>query len=211
MYPITLKLRGRRALVVGGGEVARRKVEALLEAGAHVKAVAPQFCDSLAEMAIDELIECRRRRYREDDLDGVWLVIGATDDPAANAQVAADAEARGLLVNIVDQPELCSFLVPATVRRGSLVIAVSTGGSSPALARRIRLTLEQQFGPEYGALADLLGELRPQVMARIPDQSQRQAVWEQILDSAALRLLAEGRPEEARQVVEGIVRRWTPE
>ncbi len=205
MYPISLHVTGRQALVVGGGEVARRKVGALLAAGAQVRVVAPELCPGLAELAHTGRVGWHRGRYETADLDGVWLVIGATDDPDVNAQVAAEAEARGLLVNIVDQPDLCNFTVPAVLQRGGLTIAVSTGGSSPALARRLREELEERYGPAYGVLSDLLGELRPRVRESIPEQQGRQALWEAILDSAALELIADGRTEDARRLVEQLV------
>jgi precorrin-2 dehydrogenase/sirohydrochlorin ferrochelatase len=205
MYPVTLDVRGRLCVVVGGGNVAARKVESLLEAGARVRLVAPELCAALEGLAADGTIEHRKRPYAPEDLDGAFLAISATDDRATNEQVSRDATARGLLVNVVDVPELCTFQVPASIRRGSLLITISTGGKSPALSRRIREQLDATFGEEYAAFLDLLGELRRHVMNSIASQSERQRVWEAILDSDAVALIREGRADEARRLMAGIV------
>ena len=205
MYPVTLNLSGRLCVVVGGGNVAARKVSSLLDAGARVRVVSPELCQPLEELAQADRIEHRERAYRSDDLDGAVLVISATDDRETNERVSADARERGLLVNVVDVPELCTFQVPAGVRRGSLLITVSTGGKSPALSRRIRERLQETFREEYAAFLDLLGELRPQVKERIASQSRRQQVWEAILDSEALALVREGKADRARRLVAEII------
>ncbi|MFQ6132372.1 MAG: bifunctional precorrin-2 dehydrogenase/sirohydrochlorin ferrochelatase [Armatimonadota bacterium] len=207
MYPITLKVRGQKAVVVGGGPVAERKAAALVEAGAKVTVVAPEVCPALERRISGGECQHRWGNYEAHDLEGALLVIGATGDAEVNAQVAADARAAGILVNIVDQPHLCTFFVPASVCRGDLTIAVSTAGKSPALARKLREELEALYGPGYAAFLNLLGDLRPQVRARIEDQQARRAVWEDILASDALGLMAEGEPEQARQVAEKIIRR----
>lgn len=207
MYPITLKVRGEKAVVVGGGAVAERKAAGLLAAGAKVKVVAPEVCPALQRRIAAGECQHRWGNYEARDLEGALLAIGATDDAEVNAQLARDARARGILVNIVDQPHLCTFFVPARVSRGNLTISISTAGKSPALARKLRQELEERYGSEYAAFVDLLGDLRPQVMARVQDPAQRQAVWAEIMASEALSLMAEGKAEQARQVAQDIVQR----
>ncbi len=196
-YPVSLDLKGRRCVVVGGGAVAERKAEALVEFGAAVLVASPSLTSRLTELASGGQIEHIDSGYREELLNGAFLVIGATDDRETNRRISCDAQRRGILVNIVDDPELCTFFVPACIRRGDLVIGVSTSGKSPAMARRLREELEGQYGPEYGRLADLLGELRDEVKAKYPDPGERRRAFRRILDSDALRLLAEGRPDKA--------------
>lgn len=165
-YPLFALIEDRPCLVVGGGAVGERKVQDLLGAGARVTVVSQTLTPRLAELAAQG-----RLRFIQDDfsppyLDGMWLVVGATDDQQVNREISVAAQARHLLVNIVDAPELCTFIVPAQVRRGSLTIAVSTGGASPALARQVREELEERFGPEYGRYLRLLQGVRNRVLAR---------------------------------------------
>jgi precorrin-2 dehydrogenase/sirohydrochlorin ferrochelatase len=196
-YPVNLNLKNRRCLVVGGGAVAERKVETLLEFGAAVVVVAPVLTPQLRDLADGGSIEYVPGTYELSALDDAFLAVAATDDRETNRAVSEDAQRRGILVNVVDDPDLCTFFVPAVVRRGDLVISVSTSGKSPAMARRIREQLEAQFVPEYGELADLLGELREEVKARYPDQADRNRAFVRILDSDALDLLRQGKREEA--------------
>ncbi len=196
-YPINLNLNGRTCVVVGGGAVAERKVESLREYGAAVRVVSPAVTPRLAELASDGLIEHVESEYQPRHLDGAFLVIGATDDRETNRRISSDARDRAVLVNIVDDPELCTFFVPASVRRGDLIISVSTSGKSPAMARRLREEIETCYGPEYGLLADLLGSLRAEIKARYDDPAERTRAYNRILDSDALSLLAEGRRDEA--------------
>lgn len=184
-YPINLVgLANRLCLVVGGGTVAFRKVAGLLAAGAIPVVVAPEIVGELAALAERGAIRLAQRPCDMADLDGAFLVIAATDDPALNRAISEEARARGALVNVVDVPDESNFIVPAVVRRGEMNVAVSTGGASPALARRLREQLEAQFGPEYEQLVDLLAELRPEIMARYEPGKPR-------LD-AALRLVDAG-------------------
>jgi precorrin-2 dehydrogenase/sirohydrochlorin ferrochelatase len=162
-YPVFLDLAGRPALVVGGGAVALRKARALAEAGARVRVVAPSL---RPEFAADGRFECVAAPYDRRHLEGARVVVAATDDEATNARVAADGRAAGALVNVVDRPALCDFIVPAQVRRGDLRVAISTGGASPMLARRLRERLEREFGPEYGTYLAVMREMRAEVLAR---------------------------------------------
>jgi precorrin-2 dehydrogenase/sirohydrochlorin ferrochelatase len=199
-----LDLRGRRCVVVGGGTVARRKVEGLLEAGARVDVVAPEVSEMPSGVVVIQ------RSFLPQDLDGALLAIAATDRPEVNAVVAREAEARGVLVNVVDAPEQCTFILPAVVRRGALQIAVSTGGASPTFARQLRQEFEAQFGPEYGELVELLGALRRAWEAPLRDaglaQHARRALWESVLALPLLSLLQAGRHEQARALAEAEIR-----
>lgn len=205
-YPITLvDLANTPCVVIGGGEVAARKVSALREAGARPVVISPALCDSLRRLVDADKIDVVGRSYRTGDLAGARLVIGATDDPATNELVWSEAQAVGCLVNIVDDPTRCTFHVPAVVRRGALTLSISTGGNSPLLARRIRETLEQQFDPVYERYLDLLGKLRSQIREQVADPGQRKALWKSLLDSDILDLLRAGQVEAGRQRAEEIV------
>ena len=182
-YPMMVDLTGRRCLVVGGGRVAERKVALLLDCGAGVEVVSPATTPKLAALASAGAIRLVRRAARSDDLAGAFLVFVATDDPEINRAVAAEAREAGGLVNVADAPEACSFLVPSAVRRGDLTIAISTGGGSPALAKRLRQRLEETIGPEYEAFLAALRELRAQAREAVRDPSERQAIYRRALDS----------------------------
>ena len=149
-YPILLNIQDKKCLVVGGGNVAWRKVCSLKDAGARVTVVSPEFCP---EMGKETGIERIQQKYEEGFLDGVLVVVASTDDEEVNKKVYYDAVKRGILVNVVDRPEFCSFIVPATILRGDLSISISTHEASPSLARNIRESLEKQFGDEYGEFA----------------------------------------------------------
>ncbi len=204
-YPAVLDLRGRNCLVVGGGTVAERKVESLLECGARVKVVTREATSGLAELARSGSIEFDLRDYASDDLLGIFLVIAATDEPAVQARIGSEAKERGLLVNVVDDPANCTFIVPAVARRGELSIAVSTGGRSPALAARIREKLEALFGPEYEEWVDLLGQLRATLAVRFPDPEERKAAWYRVVDSNCLELIRRGERDLMQKQLDDLV------
>jgi siroheme synthase-like protein len=188
-YPITLNLKNRRCVVVGGGAVAQRKVGELLMAEARVVVVAPEVTADLRQLATDNRLEWRVRVVEADDMAGASLVIAAINDSAANARVWKAAQAHGALVNAVDDPPNRDFITPAIVRRPDVTIAISTGGKSPALAAHLRRRLEGVVGPEYGLLAGLLGSLWERVMAELPDPAQRAAFWQSLVDSDLLDML----------------------
>jgi precorrin-2 dehydrogenase/sirohydrochlorin ferrochelatase len=201
-FPVTLCLANRPCLVVGGGRVATRKVRSLLDAGARVRVVAPDVEEELRELAARGVIAYEARPVSLDDLGGAFLVVSAADDPAANELIGRAALAAGLLVNVVDQPALCNFFVPATVHRGSLSVAVSTSGSSPLLARRLREKLENVVGPEYGALAELLGRVRQEFTVRCPDAATRAHAWDTLGLAPILALLGADQAEAAAALVQ---------
>lgn len=202
-YPITLVEPELHAIVIGGGAVAARKVRSLLDAGARVTVIAPQLDVELEELARAERIAAIRRAYQTGDLRDARLVIAATDDAQVNQAVYAEARARGILINVVDDPVHCTFHVPALVRRGNITIAISTGGASPALAKHLRAQIEKLIGSEYVQLATLLAELRPRVQARVA-REHREALWHALIDTL-LPLLREGRAEEARACTENLI------
>jgi precorrin-2 dehydrogenase/sirohydrochlorin ferrochelatase len=166
MFPMFLKLEGRRSLVVGAGAVAEGKIRSLLESGASVQVVAPRAVSQVQKWACEGTIGWNARCFQPHDLDGAFLVIAATSSPEVNAQVFNGAREKKVLCNSVDDPEHCDFYYPAVVNRGDLQIAISTNGRSPALAQRLRQELEEQFGPEYEAWVKELGEAREELTAQ---------------------------------------------
>jgi len=179
-YMACLDLRGRSALVVGGGRVALEKVDGLLAANAVVTVVAPQIVVELESRRI----EIVRREYRTDDLDGRFLVIAATPTSSVNRRVFRDADARSLLCNVVDVPELCSFILPAVHREGPIAVAVSTGGASPALAQRLRDEIAAIVRPEHAVLAEQLRELRPWARSHLPTYEARRDYFAALVEEA---------------------------
>lgn len=201
-YPILLNIQDKKCLVVGGGNVAWRKVCSLKDAGARVTVVSPEFCP---EMEKEPGIERIRQKYEEGFLNGVLVVIASTDDEEVNKKVYYDAVKMGIPVNVVDRPEFCSFIVPATIMRGDLSISISTGGASPALARNIRESLEKQFGDEYGEFAKLLSETRRKVLSEISDESIRRDILQCIAGLDMLEIVKQKGIAEARKKILGII------
>jgi precorrin-2 dehydrogenase len=178
-YMACLDLEGRSCLVVGGGRIGLEKTRGLLECGALVTVVAPEIAPELLELGV----ECLARRYRAADLDGRFLVVAATSIRSLNQRVYEEAEARSLLCNVVDVPDLCSFILPAVHRQDPIAIAVSTGGASPALAQRIRDEIAGVIGPEYAQLAERLRELRPWAKAHLPTYEERRRFFADLVSS----------------------------
>ena len=204
-YPISLVHLDRvRSIVVGGGKIAARKVTGLLAAGARVVVISPVLCDRLEDVVASGDIEVTRRAYRPGDLQGAFLVIAATNDPATNEHVWEEAQQRGILINVVDDRAHCAFIAPAVVRRGALAVAISTSGRCPAFSRHLRERLESEFGPAYEPFLDLLGELRERVLDVLPFD-RRNAVWDQVFRSDVLDLLASGDEAAARRRTEEIL------
>ncbi len=197
--PLHINLRGQDCLVVGGGALALRKIELLLRAGAAVSVVAKACCEEVQGLAEGGSVQLTERGYRSADADGRRLVIAATNDAAINAQVYADCEARAILVNTVDAPQLCSAIFPAIVDRGSVQVSVSTGGRSPTLARIVRGWIEARLPSRLGALADFAAERRERVAAALPELGRRKAFWEQILKGPVAERLMAGEPARAER------------
>lgn len=197
LFPLFADLSGRHVLVVGGGAVAARKTLALLEADARVTVGAPTFDAALRTLAAEGRIALRPGRFEPGWLDAAWLVVAATDDRTVNAAVRDAATARRLWVNVVDDPELSAFQVPAVVDRSPLVIAISSGGAAPVLARRVRERLEAMFDPSLGALASLAGRRREAIRKAFPDMPARRAFYDALWDGEVASLLREGRHADA--------------
>jgi precorrin-2 dehydrogenase / sirohydrochlorin ferrochelatase len=181
-YIACLKLSGRRCVVVGGGEIGLEKVEGLLFCGGDVVLVAPEAVAELAQLADEGSIRWERREYEQSDLDGTFVVIASTDSTETNIRVSEDAERRALLVNVVDVPPLCNFILPAIVRTGPLAIAISTAGASPALAKRMKREISELFGDEYAQLAILLNDARGWAKGTLPTYQDRKAFFEGIVN-----------------------------
>jgi siroheme synthase-like protein len=181
-YIACLRLKGRRALVVGGGEVGLEKVEGLLACDADVTLVAPRARPELEQLATEGSITWEPRAYEPADLDGCLIAIAATDDTDVNIDVFNDAEARAMLVNVVDVPPLCNFILPAIVRTGPLAVAISTAGASPALAKRMKREISELFGEPYATLAVLLNDARGWAKATLPTYQDRKRFFEEIVN-----------------------------
>jgi precorrin-2 dehydrogenase/sirohydrochlorin ferrochelatase len=191
-YPAILDIAGRGALVVGAGRVGEGKIENLVAAGARVKVVSLTATDRVRRWADDGAIELELRPYESADLEGRFLVIAATEDNDTNVRVFEDAERRQMLCNVVDVTHLCNFILPSIVRHGDLAIAVSTGGASPALARRIRLSIGECYGDEYAVALQLLGSLREELKAAYPAPDDRKIVFERMVYSELMDLVRAG-------------------
>lgn len=183
-YPLSLRVTGRKCVVIGGGEVAERKVAGLVEQGAQVRVISPVITPGLRRLAEGGKIQVEDREYRRGDLKGALLAIAATDDVEVNREVAREGEEKKVLVNVVDSPELSGFIVPSLVQRGELMVAISTSGHSPALARKIRSELESYFSPEYALLPSLLAEVRQELKRE--GKEVENETWQEILNIPAL-------------------------
>ncbi len=204
-YPVYLDLRGRRCVVVGGGLVAERKVNSLLEAEAKVVVISPRLTPGLQALVAGGRIAWTERTYRSGDLAGAFLAVGAAGERSVNRRVWQEATRRGVLVNVVDDPSHCDFIMPSVVRRGDLIVAVSTGGRAPALAVRLRQWLEGVLGWEYARFLEMAGGVRAQMAARYPDPGERRQMWYRLVDSDVLGLLRRGDEEAAWRRVEEII------
>jgi precorrin-2 dehydrogenase/sirohydrochlorin ferrochelatase len=202
-YIVCLNLTGRRCLVVGAGPVALEKIGGLLTCDASVTVVAPRGIDAIEELARDGTIRWHKRAYESGDLNEALLVIAATSDTKLNTRVYGDAEARSMLVNVVDVPQLCNFILPAITRTGPLAIAVSTAGASPALAKRMKREIAEQFGPHHARLAEILNELRPWARAALPTYQARKEFFEGIVEGTPdpVTLLAAGEETDLRKLI----------
>lgn len=201
-FPVFLNLKGRRCLVVGGGEVAANKLQGLLEAEAEATLVAPEATAEIAALEEQGRISRQIREFIPEDLAGCALVIAATDDEQTNRRVAEAATARNIPVNVVDNPQLCDFIMPSVVDRRPVQVAVSTGGASPVLARLLRARLETLIPAAYGRLATLLRDFRGRVKARIPQATERRRFWEDIAQGPVAEMVFAGQDEAAARALE---------
>jgi len=201
-YPVNLDVQGRDCLVVGGGAVGERKVKTLLECGAKVTVIAPLATDTLHDLASDERICLKLRAYQPSDPDGHFLVIGATGDEAVNQQISEDASKGGILCNIADCPKACTFVLPAIVSQGDLVIAISTSNKSPAVAKRIRQVLEKEFGPEYATLLKVMGAIRERLLAEARSPESHKQKFERLFDEGLLEMIRDKRTQEVSALLQ---------
>jgi siroheme synthase-like protein len=211
-YIACLRLTGRRCVVVGGGEIGLEKVEGLLACDGRVVLIAPDAVDELRSLAAEGSIDWIRRDYEAGDLEGTFIVIAATDDTAVNIRVFEDAERRAMLVNVVDVPPLCNFILPAIVRTGPLAIAISTAGASPALAKRIKAEIAEAYGEPYARLAVLLNEARGWAKGTLPTYQDRKAFFEGIVNGEPdpVELLRGGDEAGVRALIEAAQREHAP-
>jgi precorrin-2 dehydrogenase / sirohydrochlorin ferrochelatase len=211
-YIACLKLTGRRCLVVGGGDIGLEKVEGLLACDAKVVLVAPDATEPLRELAAEGSIEWVRREYQPSDLERTFIAIAATNDTDVNIRVYEDAERRAMLVNIVDVPPLCNFILPAIVRTGPLAIAISTAGASPALAKRIKRQIADEYGEPYARLAVLLNEARGWAKGTLPTYQDRKEFFEGIVngDPDPVALLRSGDEAGVRELIAAAQRAHAP-
>lgn len=207
-FPAFLDLRNQKCVVIGGGRVAQRKIGALWQAKADLTVISPHFTDDFERWLAKRPIEVVQRCYQPGDLQGAFLAIAATDEEATNQMVAEEAQRRGVLLNVVDKPDSCTFITPATVRRGPLHLAISTSGTSPMMAKKIRQQLEEQFSPAYGRFLRLLDEVRPKVLQDIPDADRRRELFDRLTQPRVLDWIKRGRTEKAKRWMDETIREF---
>jgi precorrin-2 dehydrogenase / sirohydrochlorin ferrochelatase len=204
-YPVNLDIGGRRCLVVGGGRVGARKVDTLVQCGAAVTVVSPEASPAVKHLADQKAIILKQRPYRSSDVEGMFLVIGATDNETLNHRINADAEQLNLLCNIADRPEICNFILPAIVSRGDFVMAISTAGKSPAFAKHIRKRLETQFGPEYGLVLELMGAIRNKLLADAHEPEVHKPLFERLIAGDLLALVKDRKIDRIDQLLKRVL------
>jgi len=204
-YPLSLNLENKRCLVVGAGEVANRKVARLLDCGALVTVIAPELTAGLKALVEKKKITVKHRRVNLSDLSRAFLVISATSDRKINTLISAYCRRKGILVNVVDAPNECNFILPSILKKGDLSIAISTNGVSPALAKKIRQELEQKFGVEYMKLLRMLKAIRPEALRRIKDPQLRKAFFQKAIQADMLKLLKQNKEGRARLKLKAIL------
>ncbi len=208
LYPVYIDLTDKKCLVIGGGKVAERKIYHLLDYGCSILVVSPQAENSIEKWAHRKFIQWYPREFQDQDITDCFMVFVATDDCQINEKVSRLCREKGIMVNAVDDPPNCDFYVPSIVRQNSLVLAISTGGKSPAFARRLRSELEQVITPAYGEFVDMLGEQRELVKGHIKDIEIRKKIFEELVYSDILDLLKVGEKEKAREKVKKCMSYW---
>lgn len=202
-YIACLKLKGRKSVVVGAGEIGLEKIEGLLACDGDVTVIAPEAEPEVQKLAQEGTIVWEQRAYESTDVEGAFMIIAATNDTDVNVQVFNDGEARGMLVNVVDVPPLCNFILPAITRSGPIAIAISTAGASPALAKRMKREIAEAFGEPYADLAVILNDARGWAKGMLPTYNERKDFFEGIVngDPDPIELLKEGRVDEVHELV----------
>jgi precorrin-2 dehydrogenase/sirohydrochlorin ferrochelatase len=198
-YPAYLDLHGRPCLLIGGGQVAERKAATLLRAGASVTVISPRLTPKLRQLSESGTVAWREKEFEEGDLEGFLLVFAASDSAGVNRDAARACRGRNVLVNVAAPPEESTFIVPSIVERGDLLLAVSTCGSSPALAKKLREELESRYGPEYDQFLRILSELRRRIQTEIPDEKERKRIYRTVIDADVVELLRQGKGEAVKE------------
>jgi precorrin-2 dehydrogenase/sirohydrochlorin ferrochelatase len=204
-YPIYLDVQNRHCLVVGGGSVGARKISTLLDCGASVTVVSPRISAKLNELAKKTTLIIKKRPFQFSDLKDKFLVIGATDNQELNQQIHAEAERLGILCNIADRPEACNFILPSIVKKGDLVIAISTSGSSPAFAKKLRKDFEKQFGNEYAAFLELMGAIRKKLLAKNHKPEVHKPLFEQLINRGLVEMIKDRRNKDINLLLHEIL------
>ena len=204
-YPVFLDIQNRPCLVVGGGAVGLRKVKTLLACGAVVTVVSPEADHRLLALSRKGALSLRKRPYKNGDLKGMFLVIGATNNRELNLRIKQEAEEAGLLCNIADLPEACHFILPSIVQRGALTVAISTSGKSPAFAKKLRRDLEKKFGPEVEVFLDLMGAVRAKLLKQQHEAEAHRLIFERLVAGDLLSLVAENRIKEINALLYDIL------
>lgn len=208
-YPIYIDIEDRSVIIIGGGNVCARKAETMMKYGARVTVISPDFTDEIEKWAAEGCLQLRRKHYETADIEGANMVIASTDDQTVNEKIAADCRERRIPVNVVDVTPLCEFIVPAIIETGSIQIAISTGGRSPALARTLKEDLQRTVGPEYAEINEVLGSLRDgaKAAASLPTDMDRKRFFDGIIAAGVLPMLRDGRRREAYAAIAGACER----
>jgi siroheme synthase-like protein len=200
-----LDVKGRKCVVVGGGQVAERKVKPLLDYEAEVRIISPEITEYLCELVEKGALEHLARSFESGDLRDTFLAIAATDDRDTNLKVSEEASRRGILVNVVDEPGLCTFFVPSVLRRGDFQVGVTTSGKAPILSRKVREDLEGQFGPEYGTYTAVLGAIRERLKSKVAEPELRSRLLEEALEIGLLESVKQGKEVSVPEVVDSLL------
>jgi len=204
-YPINLDINARNCLVVGGGGVASRKVKSLLDCGAIVTVVSPEFSRELENLAEHPNLFLVHRSYQASDLQGQFLVIGATDDMGLNRRISSDAQNRQMLCNIADVPDACNFILPAVIRQGDLVLTISTSGKSPAFAKHLRRNLQDTYGVEYARFLQLMGGIRKRLLAQEHAPEAHKHLFLQLIENNLVELIRQNDAPAINRILQDIL------
>ena len=204
-YPIFLDVKHRRCLVVGGGSVGARKVMTLLDCGASVTVVSPRISEKLAALAKNDSLIVEKRPFKFSDLKDKFLVIGATDNQELNQQIHAESERLDILCNIADQPEACNFILPSIVKKGDLVIAISTSGKSPAFAKKLRKDFEKLLGNEYATFLELMGTIRKKLLAEEHKPEAHKPLFEELINRGLIEMIKDRRKKDINLLLSEIL------
>lgn len=200
-YPVNLDIKNRKCLIIGGGSVGTRKVVRLVESGADVTVISPEFTGKLISLADEGRIVLKKRSYQSSDLEGVFLVIGASNNKELNRQISEDARRYNIMCNIVDLPEACDFILPSVVSRGDLLIAISTSGKSPAFAKKLRRNLEAEYGEEYAGFLKLMGAIRKKLLNKNHAPEVHRDLFQRLIEKGVLEMIKNLKVEDINAVL----------